>query len=139
MFVPRKVILLGKECRGSRVSPEIKKQIVEYHKQRREIHPIEWDCRLEEIARGTMKNATTRVNTEKVGKRRGLNFFEYDKQDRKQYTEAKDIVNYVLEYWWSSEHYARCNMKDKTMRKFGCSYKDGDVFLFACVYEKRAC
>ncbi|RCN41763.1 hypothetical protein ANCCAN_12249, partial [Ancylostoma caninum] len=124
------------KCKGSRASPEIKQQILKFHRTAREDKPIEWDCKLEQIARSTTKDATTRINAEKVNKKRGLNFFEYDEEDRKQFTKAGDIVKFVLDYWWSSERYARCIMDDKNIMKLGCSYKDDKVFLFDCVYKK---
>ncbi|EPB76645.1 hypothetical protein ANCCEY_04275 [Ancylostoma ceylanicum] len=144
-MLPKLVILLlcvgallaaEEKCKGSKVSAEIKQQILDFHRDRREGDAMEWDCDLEAKARGTMRNATTLVDYSKIGKKRGLNFFEYDKEDRKQYKEPKDIVRFVLDYWWARELYAKCNMKEKTIKKFGCSYKNGKVFLFACVYEK---
>ncbi|EYC26285.1 hypothetical protein Y032_0010g1067 [Ancylostoma ceylanicum] len=128
-----------KKCKDSKVSPEIKELILDYHKDRREGDAMEWNCGFESKAEGTLKNSTTRVDWKKINRKFGFNFFEYNKADREQYTVPKDIVRFVLEHWWSNELYAKCNMKEKTIKKFGCSYKDGDVFLIACVYEKRAC
>ncbi|EYC26294.1 hypothetical protein Y032_0010g1071 [Ancylostoma ceylanicum] len=113
------------KCKGSKVSAEIKQQILDFHRDRREGDAMEWDCDLEAKARGTMRNATTLVDYSKIGKKRGLNFFEYDKEDRKQYKEPKDIVRFVLDYWWARELYAKCNV---------CAYPN-NRFSFAFIVE----
>ncbi|EYC26291.1 hypothetical protein Y032_0010g1070 [Ancylostoma ceylanicum] len=119
--------LLAEEqnCRNSRITPELKRQIVEYHLQRREVHPIEWDCKLE-------KEAQRSLNGKKVDEKRGINTFKYDK---KQYKEHKDIVNFILGQWWSEGKQTNLNMRNANNKKFGCSVKNGKFFHFTCVYE----
>ncbi|KIH62526.1 SCP-like protein [Ancylostoma duodenale] len=121
----------GQECKGSKVSAEIKNQIVDYHTKHREIHPIEWDCRLEEIARATMKGSE--INTSKINKKRGVNVYEI----RKEFETEKDLVNRALRRWWSSDLKSRKNMGNKDNKKFGCNIKNGSLwFWIVCVYEK---
>ncbi|RCN41769.1 SCP-like protein [Ancylostoma caninum] len=121
------------KCKGSKVSPEVKQQILDYHFARREGDGVEWDCGLEAKARGLLKKGG-KIDKDKVARRHGVNVYEIKKE-----TETiKDLVNRVLGQWWSSSEETNLNMRNRQNKKVGCSYKDGkEDFVIACVFEKR--
>ncbi|KAL6732538.1 hypothetical protein Aduo_003290 [Ancylostoma duodenale] len=118
------------KCKGSVISSEVKKQILNLHLVRREGNAMEWECELEAKARGLLKKGG-KVDTSRVGNGRGVNVREYKKET------AWDFARRALEQWWSSRDQTSRNMRDTNNKKVGCSYKDGkEDFLIACLYEK---
>ncbi|EYC26280.1 hypothetical protein Y032_0010g1063 [Ancylostoma ceylanicum] len=128
------LLAAGPECKDKKVSPEIRQQILDFHKQRREGKAVEWDCGLEDKARGILKTGKSgKIDTSKVSKNRGVNVREF----RKEFEDAKTFVDRALRHWWSSDLNSKKNMANPQNKKIGCSYKEDDVFfLVACFYEK---
>ncbi|RCN47283.1 SCP-like protein [Ancylostoma caninum] len=127
------VLAAGPECKDKKVSPEIRQQILNYHFERREGDAVEWDCGLEDKARGLVKKGG-KIDTSKVPKGRGVNVYEIKKENET----TKDLVDRALRRWWSSSRETNLNMRNRNNKKVGCSYKDTkEDFTIVCFFEKR--